>query len=667
MAAHADGEQAYATLLLTDSYLPGALVLAHSLRDAGTSRKLVVFFTLDSVSADSITRLRAVFDHVIPVPRIRNEHRENLYLMNRPDLDSAFTKISLWKQTQFSKIVYLDADVVAYRAPDELFALQQPFSAAPDIGWPDLFNTGVMAMTPNLGDYYALLAMAERGISFDGADQGLLNMYFKNTVHRLSFTYNVTLSAHYQYLPAYRHFQSSISMVHFIGPNKPWFEGRHALHGASPYGEMIGRWWSVYDRHYHIQHGSSDSQSRSEGVQSQIQARHPDAQQPQPLPHQNIKQPSPVLPQIQGQPHNHSQFPTLQSTKFQDPLTEPQVSRHAGQEQKEIKTYIHSQDQSWDAQRQPPPRDSKPEAENFPKTHYVMSQDVKPFVPPARYPSPPKDMWYEVPKQRPTPLAQPPKAIFPWEGQQPQASRAFPDVPDELPLPVSAKEKEVQAEPPCNTASGAGTIQAKTSATIPTSAPSVWSSFTLVNAWDDVPEISRYIERSRGHSRGKSSQISLPASKSGDVPQSPPQKRLDFRGLKLTDFPTEVERPSLPVTPAPVRRPSFWGGDDGEDAASKDLAKTVPAADGVPAQSEWNPTEQLQKLAAQHSEELLRRLSGADGESLGMVSESSPHTPEMAIPTTTSSFGVLGPTPVAVDTPRVPQQAPQQPPAAAAE
>jgi glycogenin len=170
--------------------------------------------------------------------------------MDRPDLHSAFTKVNLWKQTQFRKIVYIDADVVANRAPDELFDLPHAFSAAPDIGWPDLFNTGVMALTPNMGDYYALMAMAERGISFDGADQGLLNMYFKNGYNRLSFAYNVTPSAHYQYIPAYRHFQSTISLLHFIGTDKPWSQGRHATTGSSPYNEMIGRWWTVYDRHY---------------------------------------------------------------------------------------------------------------------------------------------------------------------------------------------------------------------------------------------------------------------------------------------------------------------------------------------------------------------------------------------------------------------------------
>lgn len=170
--------------------------------------------------------------------------------MNRGDLHSTFTKIVLWKQTQFRRIVYIDADIVALRAPDELFHLPFPFSAAPDIGWPDLFNSGLMVLSPNTGDYYALLAMAQRGISFDGADQGLLNMHFKNSWNRLSFTYNVTPSGHYQYVPAYKHFQSMISMVHFIGTEKPWTEGREAHQGSGPYDELVGRWWAVYDRHY---------------------------------------------------------------------------------------------------------------------------------------------------------------------------------------------------------------------------------------------------------------------------------------------------------------------------------------------------------------------------------------------------------------------------------
>lgn len=171
--------------------------------------------------------------------------------MNRPDLISTFTKIALWRQTQFERLVYLDADVVALRAPDELFDIAASFAAAPDVGWPDCFNSGVLALKPDLGTYYALLALAERGSSFDGADQGLLNTHFQNW-HRLSFGYNCTPSGHYQYVPAYRYFQSSISMVHFIGNEKPWNIGRQVRGAGGVYEELLGRWWSVYDKHYRV-------------------------------------------------------------------------------------------------------------------------------------------------------------------------------------------------------------------------------------------------------------------------------------------------------------------------------------------------------------------------------------------------------------------------------
>ncbi|KAI0016707.1 nucleotide-diphospho-sugar transferase [Xylariomycetidae sp. FL0641] len=536
----------YATLLLSDTYLPGALVLAHSLRDAGTNRKLAVLVTLDTVSADVVTQLKSLFDYVIPVPRIRNEYPDNLYLMNRADLHSAFTKINLWKQTQFRKIVYIDADVVAYRAPDELFDLPHAFSAAPDIGWPDLFNTGVMALTPNLGDYYAMMAMAERGISFDGADQGLLNMHFQNNYNRLSFTYNVTPSAHYQYIPAYRHFQSSINMVHFIGPNKPWFQGRDAGAANSPFDQMIGRWWAVYDRHYRV--------------------------------------PSPSL----------------------GPSAFSGTSKQVPPEQK--KPPFQPSMSDWDAQRHAPPKDSRPEALNFPATIYQMSRDSAPFVAPQRYPSPPKNMYYEVPKETPAAPYDAPKAIFPWETNRPAPSRVFADE-----APRKEPEGGTQSPP---TPTRTSTTEQKSEPATPTT-PSIrvtpsdpWSTFTRTNAWDDNPEIERYVDAVQ-KKHGRSRSLKSPGVIAMPSPGGVDDIAWRGQGAKLTDFPSAVERPSLPVTPAPIRRPKFWGGggpgvDEGDDDPS------LPAAEGVPAQTEWNPAEQLQKLAKQQSDALLEKLGGSD-------------------------------------------------------
>lgn len=108
------------------------------------------------------------------------------------------------------------------------------------------------------------------------------------------------------------------------------------------------------------------------------------------------------------------------------------------------------------------------------------------------------------------------------------------------------------------------------------------------------------------------------------------------RGSKLTDFPSEAERPSLPVTPAPIRRPRFWGGGPGVGYGDDDNP-LLPAAEGVPAQNEWvcvhgnwwtpadclcdltnvlryhkDPVAQLQKLAKQQSEALLQKLGSGE-------------------------------------------------------
>ncbi|KAH8652480.1 hypothetical protein BX600DRAFT_386736 [Xylariales sp. PMI_506] len=778
-------EDVYLTLLLTDTYLPGALVLAHSLRDGGTTKKLGALVTLDSVSAEAITQLKAsllstplkiatmtVYDYVIPVPRIQNAYPSNLSLMNRADLHSAFTKINLWKQVNFRKIVYIDADVLAYRAPDELFDITHPFSAAPDIGWPDIFNTGVMVLTPDLGVYYALMAMAERGISFDGADQGLLNMHFKNSFNRLSFTYNVTPSAHYQYIPAYRHFQSSITMVHFIGADKPWFQGRYASTGSSPFDEMIGRWWAVYDRYYRIPSPTlAPSQPRSELVQyltkgeyqpqqphvphveqvattgepysehhhhhhdgGHIEPSHPHHDQAQQYSYPQHHDSSSdghaqdhhehhhqqwQGEQQQQQQHHHdhhhhhhhqiqhhpdtqpsqsgaAQFPSnlslshsLEGTETEarkEQVPEPHGAPPPTEQNKPEPHPISFSD--WDAQRHPPPVDSKPEAANFPATVYEMSRDAAPFVPPERYPSPPKDMWYEVPKERPQRSAEKPRAIFPWEVDRPAPTRFFADDASRSVESEMTATSTATGEPSAFAGSQASaesviteqsTFDQQPEAGTPTT-PTIqftpsdpWTSFTRTNAWDEVPEIERYVDTlQKKHRRTRSLKspgvIAMPGS--GGEEEERPWVR---RGSKLTDFPSEVERPSLPVTPAPIRRPKFWGGGKPGDGFGEDENPLLPAAEGVPGQSEWvcvhglrwkpadclcdltnvlryhkDPIVQLQKLAKQQSEVLLQKLGGSTRDSKDLPSRPVPFgSEELVSPTYVAPAAqVLSPQPV---------------------
>lgn len=55
---------------------------------------------------------------------------------------------------------------------DELFDREE-FSAAPDSGWPDCFNSGVFVFRPSLKTYNLLLRFAAEHGSFDGKGRGV--------------------------------------------------------------------------------------------------------------------------------------------------------------------------------------------------------------------------------------------------------------------------------------------------------------------------------------------------------------------------------------------------------------------------------------------------------------------------------------------------------------
>ncbi|KGQ01796.1 hypothetical protein PAAG_11367 [Paracoccidioides lutzii Pb01] len=321
------GEAVYCTMLLSDNYLPGALVLAHSLRDNGCKAKLAVLVTLDSLKASTIDELKTIYDDVVPINRIVNHCPANLYLMDRPDLASTFSKIELWRQTQYRQIVYIDADVVSLRAPNELLTINTNFAAVPDTGWPDCFNTGLMVLRPSMHDYYSLLALAQQGVSFDGADQGLLNIHFKKW-DRLSFVYNCTPSGHYQYVPAFRHFGSTISLVHYIGSQKPWNLPRQLFPSESPYNQLLGRWWATYFRHYRpVVKPESKLSSRADIAKHGLGQLHAEG-----IVHEPTKPPerthAPEIPHAQAYTYDHphacahfAASPTMSPAPASAPLT----------------------------------------------------------------------------------------------------------------------------------------------------------------------------------------------------------------------------------------------------------------------------------------------------------------------------------------------------------
>lgn len=170
-SSHSSGKEAYVTLVTTDSYVIGAQVLAKSLRETRTTRPIICLATANLTEL-SIRTLKSegCFDEVRLVEPLDSGDKQRLALLGRPELGCTFTKIQVWQQLDLDKVVFLDADILVLKNMDELFGRDE-FSAAPDVGWPDCFNSGLFVCCPKLETYTALLQMAKANGSFDGRSQ----------------------------------------------------------------------------------------------------------------------------------------------------------------------------------------------------------------------------------------------------------------------------------------------------------------------------------------------------------------------------------------------------------------------------------------------------------------------------------------------------------------
>ena len=110
--------QAWVTLATNDAYATGALVLAHSLVRAGTTRKKVVMVSGD-IKQELLDALNTVFDEVQDVALLDSLDSANLALLERPELGVTFTKLHCWNLTKYSKCVFLDADTLVCTFNDD--------------------------------------------------------------------------------------------------------------------------------------------------------------------------------------------------------------------------------------------------------------------------------------------------------------------------------------------------------------------------------------------------------------------------------------------------------------------------------------------------------------------------------------------------------------------
>ncbi len=229
----------FVTLVTKDRYVPGAMVLAASLRRVNTKHPIYVIVSSNGLSEHSRGLLANSFDRVIELDVLKSHQTQNLELLGRTDLAETWTKLHVFNPIHFpgiDAIAYLDADTLPQKNIDDIFDYVKDavFAAAPDVGWPDCFNSGVFVTQPSHLLFDSIMKFLRVHGSFDGGDQGILNAFFSNwsldrdrqpdayPTRRLPFSFNVTPSANYTYLPAFNQHRHSIRVLHFIGPSKPW-------------------------------------------------------------------------------------------------------------------------------------------------------------------------------------------------------------------------------------------------------------------------------------------------------------------------------------------------------------------------------------------------------------------------------------------------------------
>ena len=183
----------YISVLSTNDYLPGALVVNKCLRLTKTQFPFTILVT-NNISSNTI--------NILKKNNIQIKNIENIFLKNH-NIDNwyyTFSKLSIFSQIEFKKIVYIDLDMVITENLDHLFK-KEHFSAVNAGGfinknWLQL-NSGLIVFKPSIKIFNSLINILRDGSHFP-SDQDVLHMYYKEWPSKkklnLGYQYNMFVS-----------------------------------------------------------------------------------------------------------------------------------------------------------------------------------------------------------------------------------------------------------------------------------------------------------------------------------------------------------------------------------------------------------------------------------------------------------------------------------------
>lgn len=256
----------FASYLGTDDFLPGVLALHASVRKYNQTNDFVVLVS-ESVSENCVDLLRQSRINTRIVKEIKNPHDLGA---DERGFKYMYTKLRLFELTEFDKIVYIDADMIACSNVEALFdaphmsAVVAGGLAQSNAGWKNL-NAGLMVIEPNNELFNRMHAAITQSPSDDGSDQGFLHSFYPgwpadHALH-LDHAFNVPLayldeycrSDRYSFEYKRRLLRTNISVIHYWGKYKPWQTDYKSLDRktAEKWEQALLLWWDTFNSASH--------------------------------------------------------------------------------------------------------------------------------------------------------------------------------------------------------------------------------------------------------------------------------------------------------------------------------------------------------------------------------------------------------------------------------
>lgn len=226
----------YTTLLSSDDFLPGVVMLDWSLKRVNSKYPLHVLCS-DSLSEKSYNEL---IRRNLSCQRL-NEHVPVSKRINKAagysHWNRTFDKLYVWTLTQFDKVVYLDSDMQVIANIDHLFDCPHMSAVRADaFNEPglDKLNSGLMVIEPNESEFLGLRAVLDSGKLHlkNMGDQDVIRIYYRDWGTKLELTLPSGLNVFYSEVSSgviRRKDVDPVSVIHYIGHNKPWMISPRAV------------------------------------------------------------------------------------------------------------------------------------------------------------------------------------------------------------------------------------------------------------------------------------------------------------------------------------------------------------------------------------------------------------------------------------------------------